>query len=245
MCVGWSSTILKKIKVWYLPQWGVFSFFRKIKVCNHLFGLVPFWRKIGYRIPPSPRSRCPVGCKWMGHGWLNYACKSRGPSGQNQAKLCSKIQLGFMDKCSKEASATHRETTTQCSKRYNMVWFAQTGEQCTSMCRDATEKGCVVSAVSAVWAKWTMVNSAHQWSCVCQTLSVCKVDFTAPKIDHQTNKCFGLHDTEDWPVDLFSKNRHKFGPEIGHSTLKKAIMLDTRFRLIIPEKLIIWNVLNF
>ena len=144
-------------------------FFQKNQGIQSLVWTCPLLKKNRYRIPPSPRSRCPVGCKWMGYGWLNYACKSPGPSGQNQAKLCSKIQLGFMDKCSKEASTPHRETTTQCSKRYNMVWIAQTGKQCTSMCGDATEKGSVISAVSAVWAKWTKgdfacVRSRFCWS---------------------------------------------------------------------------------
>ena len=123
----------------------------------------------------------------MGHGWLNYAWKGSGPSGQKRAKLCSKNTVGLYGyKCAKEALAPHKETTTQCSKRYNKVRFAQVGEQCTSMCGVDTEEGQVISAVLALWAKWTTVDSAHRQSHPRQTSPVCGVDFAGLEIDHPT-----------------------------------------------------------
>ena len=46
---------------------------------------------------PFPLSRCSAGCRWMGHGWLNYAWKSSGPRGQKQAKLGSKNTVRLYD----------------------------------------------------------------------------------------------------------------------------------------------------
>ena len=70
--------------------------------------------------------------------------------------------------CTKEALAPHKKTTTQCPKRYNKVRFAQVGERSTLMCRVDSEKGRVISAVLALWAKWTTpdfgcVRSQLRW----------------------------------------------------------------------------------
>ena len=119
------------------------------------FGVTPF-EENGLSDPtwttgslhPFPLSRCSVGCRWMGHEWLNYAWKSSGRSGQKWAILRSKntVRL-YGQKCAKESLTPHKERTLQCSKRYNKVRFAQVGEQCTSMCGVDTEEGQVISAV--------------------------------------------------------------------------------------------------
>ena len=118
----------------------------------------------------------------MGRGWLNYARKSFWPSRQKWAKLCSKNTVGlYGHNCAKEALAPHKETSTQCSKMYNRVRFAQVGAQCRSMCGLKTEKSQVISA------KWTTVDSAHGQSCPRQTSPMCGVDPAGPVIHHPTH----------------------------------------------------------
>ena len=44
------------------------------------------------------------------------------------------------------------------------------------------------SAVLSLWAKWTMVESAHQYRRPRQTLPVCGADFTGSKIQYPSQK---------------------------------------------------------
>ena len=63
----------------------------------------------------------------------------------------SKNTVGLYDyNCAKDALVPHKETTTQCSKRYNKVRLAQVGAQYTSMCGVGIEKSQVISAMLAL-----------------------------------------------------------------------------------------------
>ena len=107
----------------------------------------------------------------MDGAWMAQLCLEKFWAKWTEAGRCSKNSVGLYDyNCAKEALAPHKETTTQCSKRYNKV----------------------INAMLALWAKWTKIDSAHGRSRPCQTSPVCGSDFAGPEIDNPT-VLFKLH----------------------------------------------------
>ena len=86
----------------------------------------------------------------MGHGWLSYAWKSSGPSGQKRAKLCLKnIVTLYGHECASPLTRREQLSALKRSIRFDL----QVGKQCTSMCVFDTEKCQAFSAALALRAK--------------------------------------------------------------------------------------------
>ena len=80
---------------------------------------------------PFPLSRCSVGCRWIGHGWLNYVWKSSEPSGQKRAKLCSKntVRL-YGHECASPLIRREQLSALKGSIRFDLHRWANSAHRC-------------------------------------------------------------------------------------------------------------------